>query len=56
MKVKLKDLLREYTERNSENMFKPVAVGRKGIRLREDIYSKELASDYSKNKVIFKNR
>jgi type I restriction enzyme S subunit len=32
-----------------------VAVGRYGIRTRESIYSKELAKDYSKNKVIGKN-
>ncbi len=52
---KLGDLLKEYTEKNTDNKYKPVAVGRYGIRKREDIYSKELAKDYSKNKLIYKN-
>ena len=37
------------------NRYRPVAVGRFGIRAREDIYTKELAKDYSKNKVIHQN-
>ena len=52
---KLSDFLTEYTEKNIENKYQPVAVGKYGIRKREDIYSKELASDYSKNKVIRKD-
>ena len=52
---KLGNFITEYTERNSDNKFRPVAVGRYGIRTRESIYSKELAKDYSKNKLIFKN-
>jgi len=32
-----------------------VAVGKYGIRKRENIYSKELSTDYSKNKVIRKD-
>ena len=51
----LNTFLAEYTERNTDNQYKPVAVGRYGIRTRESIYSKELAKDYSKNKVIFQN-
>ena len=51
----LNTFLAEYTERNTGNQYKPVAVGRYGIRTRESIYSKELAKDYSKNKVIFQN-
>ena len=54
MKIKLGSLLEEYSERNSNNEYKPVAVGRYGIRRREDIYSKDLAKDYSKNKIIYK--
>ena len=50
----LNKYLEEYRELNSANEYKPVAVGRYGIRLRENIYSKELAKDYSKNKVIRK--
>ena len=51
----LNEFLSEYTERNIDNKYKPVAVGRYGIRSRDSIYSKELAKDYSKNKLIFKN-
>ena len=54
MKVKLGDLIEEYSERNADNKYKPVAVGKYGIRARESIYSKELAKDYSKNKLIYK--
>ena len=53
--IKLSEFLTEYTERNIDNQYRPVAVGRYGIRSRESIYSKELAKDYSKNKVIFQN-
>ena len=51
----LYSFLSEYTERNTNNEYRPVAVGRYGIRTRESIYSKELAKDYSKNKIIFKD-
>lgn len=51
----LSDFIIEYSERNTENKYSPVAVGKYGIRSRESIYSKELASDYSKNKLIYKN-
>ena len=51
----LSTFLTEYKEKNDGNKYKPVAVGRYGIRTRESIYSKELAKDYSKNKLIFKN-
>lgn len=51
----LGNFLTEYTERNVDNAYHPVAVGRYGIRTRESIYSKELAKDYSKNKLIYKN-
>ncbi|MDD3416308.1 MAG: restriction endonuclease subunit S, partial [Lachnospiraceae bacterium] len=55
MNVKLGEILSEYKEKNTDNKYKPVAVGRYGIRTRESIYSKELAKDYSKNKVIYKD-
>lgn len=45
----------EYSDRNATNEYRPVAVGRYGIRTRESIYSKELAADYSKNKLIYKD-
>ena len=51
----LSTFIEEYSEKNKENLYRPVAVGRYGIRTRESIYSKELAKDYSKNKLIFQN-
>ena len=54
-KIPLNSFLTEYTERNTNNKYRPVAVGRYGIRSRDSIYSKELAQDYSKNKLIYKN-
>ena len=48
------DILEEYTIRNT-NLYKPVAVGKYGIRLREDIYSKELSTNIVNNKVITKD-
>lgn len=54
-RVKLGDLLEEYCERNTNNEYIPVAVGKYGIRKREDIYTKELSKDTSKNKVIMKD-
>ena len=53
--VPLSDFLAEYKELNANNRFRPVAVGRYGIRTRESIYYKELAQDYSKNKLIYKD-
>ena len=52
---KLGEYITEYSEKNINNEYRPVAVGKYGIRSRESIYKKELAADYSKNKVIFKN-
>lgn len=51
----LSTFLTEYSEKNGGNTYRPVAIGRYGIRTRESIYSKELAKDYSKNKLIHKN-
>ncbi len=55
MKYKLRELLFEYKEINSNSKYEPVAVGRYGIRKRSEIYKKELSSDYSRNKVIRKD-
>ena len=52
---RLSEFLSEYSEKNSNNAFTPVAVGKHGIRKRNEIYNKELSSDYSKNKVIRQN-
>ena len=54
-KVKLGDLLEEYCERNDNQKYKVVAVGKYGIRKREDIYTKELSKDTSKIKIIMKD-
>lgn len=51
----LGSFLEEYSEKNVANNLQSVAVGKYGIRKREEIYSKELSADYSKNKVIRKN-
>ena len=53
--IPLNDILKEYKEINTQSLYKPVAVGRYGIRTRESIYKKQLAKDYSKNKVISKD-
>lgn len=55
MKYKLLDLLTEYKETNKDSLYEPVAVGKYGIRKRNEIYKKELSDDYSKNKVIRTN-
>lgn len=54
-KVKLGEILEEYCERNTNQKYAPVAVGKYGIRKREDIYSKKLSKDISKNKIIKKD-
>ena len=52
---RLSEFLSEYSEKNANNAFIPIAVGKHGIRKRNEIYNKELSSDYSKNKVIHQN-
>lgn len=51
----LNQFISKYNDRNTTGEFRPVAVGRYGIRKRESIYSKELAKDYSNNKLIYKD-
>ena len=53
--IALSEILTEYKEKNKDNKYKPAAVGRYGVRDRESVYNKELAKDYSKNKVIYKD-
>ena len=55
MQYLLKDILTPYSKKNAENKYEPVAVGKYGIRKRSNIYKKELADDYSKNKLIYKD-
>ena len=47
MLYRLEEVITEYSEKNTSGLFKPVAVGKYGIRQRSDIYKKELAKDYS---------
>ena len=51
----LGSFLSEYSKKNIENNLISVSVGKYGIRRRDEIYSKELSDDYSKNKVIEKD-
>ena len=51
----LGSFLSEYSKKNLENNLILVSVGKYGIRRRDEIYSKELSDDYSKNKVIEKD-
>lgn len=55
MKYTFSQLLSEYSEKNTDNVYEPVAVGKYGIRKRSEIYKKELADDYSNNKLIYNN-
>lgn len=52
---KLGYFLEEYSKKNIENNLQSASIGKYGIRMRDEIYSKELTNDYSKNKVIFKD-
>lgn len=53
--IKLKDIINEYTDRNNKDLHEAVSVGKYGLRKRTEIYSKDLAQDISKNKVITKD-
>ena len=53
--VEIKEFTQEISEIVGDRNIKPIAVGVRGIRQRDEIYKKELSSDYSKNKVIRKN-
>jgi len=52
---RIKSFLIESRDRVGNNDITPVAVGVNGIRLRTEIYSKELSSDYSNNKILRAN-
>lgn len=49
-------IFKEKNERVNNREIKPVAVGVQGIRQRDEIFSKELSTDYSKNKVLNQNQ
>lgn len=50
--LKIGSFLIESRDRVGNDEIVPVAVGVNGIKLRTEIFSKELSSDYSKNKII----
>ena len=52
---KMGDVIVEYSDKDNSKLNPAVAVGKYGIRRREDIYKKALSKDISKNKVIRKN-
>lgn len=53
--LRLKKYLKLQNETVLDRDIEPVSVGVNGIRLRSEIYSKELSADYSKNKVMREN-
>jgi len=53
---RLNDILFAKCERVAERTIEPVAVGVFGIRKRSEIFDKELADDYSQNKVLRKGQ
>lgn len=52
---KFKDVFAERVERQGKSDLVISSVGVNGLRNRDEVYSKELAKDYSKNKVVKKN-
>lgn len=52
---RINSFLIESRDRVGNNDIAPVAVGVNGIRLRTEIYNKELSSDYSNNKILRAN-
>lgn len=54
-KKKLGKILKEYSDKDNSALNEVVSVGKYGIRKRDEIYSKELSKDISKNKVIYQN-
>jgi type I restriction enzyme S subunit len=51
-RVRLGEVIEEVNERVGKKNLEPVAVGINGIKKRSDIYYKELAEDYSNNKIL----
>lgn len=55
-KIKLKKILKPYTKKNKEKeLFEIVAVGKYGIRSRDEIYKNELSGNIQNMKIIYKN-
>ena len=53
--VRLGEVIEEVNERVGKRNLEPVAVGVNGVKKRSEIYYKDLAEDYSKNKVFKTN-
>jgi len=51
-RVRLGEIIEEVNERVGKKNLEPVAIGINGIKKRSDIYYKELAEDYSNNKIL----
>ena len=49
----LGEYLEEYCERNKEEKYEAVSVGKLGIRKRSDVFTRELTDNYSNNKLIY---
>jgi type I restriction enzyme S subunit len=54
--VKLGEILEERFELVGNRSIEPVSVGVMGIRLRSEVFDKELSADYSRNKVLSKHQ
>jgi len=50
--VKLGEVIEEVKEKVGNKYLEPVAIGIQGVKKRSEIYYKDLAEDYSKNKVF----
>jgi len=50
--VKLGEMIEEVKEKVGNKYLEPVAIGIQGVKKRSEIYYKDLAEDYSKNKVF----
>jgi type I restriction enzyme, S subunit len=50
--VRLGEVIEEVKEKVGNKYLEPVAIGIKGVKKRSEIYYKDLAEDYSKNKVF----
>jgi type I restriction enzyme S subunit len=51
----ISELITKYSEKNVNDNLEVASVGKYGIRMRSDVYSKSLSDDYTKNKVIKKD-
>lgn len=55
-RIMLGKFLKETKEHHGTNDYPVVSIGKYGLRNREEIYSKKLSNDYTKNKVVRKSQ